>query len=135
MPTSHMEDYLERMYRLIEEKGFARAVDIAEALEIRPSSVTHMLQRLAEKGYVRYEKYRGVQLTTAGRKIGRKMAERHRDLTRLLRLLGVRDENIIFEDVEGIEHHLSSESMQRIRALVQYAEAHPEWWAQLLDDS
>lgn len=128
-----MEDYLERMYRLIEQKGFARAVDIADALEISPSSVTHMLQRLADRGYVRYEKYRGVQLTRAGWRIGRRMVQRHRDLTRLLRLLGVQDEETIYRDVEGIEHHLSSVSMERVRALLRHAERCPGWWAEFSD--
>ncbi len=128
MPSPNMEDYLERMYRLIRDKGFARAVDIAKALDIQPSSVTHMLQKLDEKGYVRYEKYRGVTLTETGRQIGRDMVQRHRDLSKFLRLLGVDDERIIFKDVEGIEHHLSPESMRRIRKLVSYAEENPNWW-------
>lgn len=128
MPTHSVEDYLERMYNLINEKGYARVSDIAEALEIQPPSVTHMLQRLDEEGYVEYEKYRGVTLTEKGEAVGRDIAERHRDLTTLLELLGVEDDELIFRDVEGIEHYLSPESMERIRALVEYARDHPEWW-------
>jgi len=129
VPTSHMEDYLERMYNLIEEKGFARVVDIAQALQISPSSVTNMLQRLDEKGFVSYEKYRGVTLTETGKRIGEDMVKRHRDLTRFLRLLGVEDENVIFEDVEGIEHHLSKESMRCIRKFVNFARVNSGWWS------
>ncbi len=135
MPTPNMEDYLERMYRLIEEKGFARMVDIADALHVQPSSVTHMIQRMDEKGYVRYEKYRGVTLTETGRRIGRKMVRRHRDLTKLLCILGVAGDDVIFEDVEGIEHHLSPRSMRRIREFVHFVESNPEWWQQYLKQS
>ncbi len=135
MPTPNTEDYLERMYRLIEEKGFARMVDIADALHVQPSSVTHMIQRMDEKGYVRYEKYRGVTLTETGRRIGRKMVRRHRDLTKLLCILGVAGDDVIFEDVEGIEHHLSPSSMKRIREFVRFVEANPEWWKQYLAQS
>ena len=135
VPSPNMEDYLERMYRLIEQKGFARVVDIADALDIRPSSVTHMLQRLDDKGYVSYEKYRGVTLTDTGRQIGRDMVERHRDLTRLLRILGVSDEDIIFEDVEGIEHHLSKQSMERIRRFVGFVIDNPGWWRRYTDET
>lgn len=128
MPTHSVEDYLERMYNLINEKGYARVSDIADALEIQPPSVTHMLQRLDEEGYVEYEKYRGVTLTEKGEAVGRDIAERHRDLTTLLELLGVEDDELIFRDVEGIEHYLSPESMERIRALVDFAREHPGWW-------
>lgn len=130
MPTHSVEDYLERMYNLINEKGYARVSDIAEALEIQPPSVTHMLQRLDEEGYVEYEKYRGVTLTEKGEAVGRDIAERHRDLTTLLELLGVEDDERIFRDVEGIEHYLSPQSMERIRALVDYARQNPGWWEQ-----
>lgn len=129
MPSVNMEDYLERMYRLIEDKGFARVVDIANSLDIQPSSVTHMLQRLDEKGYVKYKKYRGVTFTEQGRQIGKKMFERHQDLTKLLRVLGVQREDTIFEDVEGIEHHLSPDSMECIRKFVGFVHAHPKWWS------
>ena len=135
MPTPNMEDYLERMYRLIKEKGFARVVDIADALQVQPSSVTHMIQRMDERGYVRYEKYRGVTLTESGRRIGRKMVRRHRDLTKLLCILGVDGEDVIYEDVEGIEHHLSPHSMKRIREFVRFVESNSEWWEWYLKQS
>lgn len=62
MATASMEDYLERIYQLIEEKGYARVSDIADTLEVHPSSVTKMVQKLDKSGYVIYEKYRGSSL-------------------------------------------------------------------------
>lgn len=70
MPTPSMEDYLERIYKLIDEKGYARVSDIAEGLEVHPSSVTKMIQKLDKDEYLIYEKYRGLVLTSKGKKWG-----------------------------------------------------------------
>ena len=67
MPTPSMEDYLEQIYMLIEEKGYARVSDIAELLGVHPSSVTKMVQKLDREEYLVYEKYRGLMLTAKGR--------------------------------------------------------------------
>ncbi len=119
MPTPSMEDYLERIYSLIEEKGYARVSDIAEALEVHPSSVTKMVQKLDKDKYLVYEKYRGLVLTSKGKKIGKRLVDRHALLENFLRTIGV-DEEHIFRDVEGIEHHLSWESITCIEYLMQY---------------
>ncbi len=131
MTTASREDYLERIYRLEQQKGYARVVDIAASLAFAPSSVTRMVQRLAEQGYVRYERYRGVVLTEKGREVGRRMSRRHDSLERFLRLIGVRDERTIWTDVEGIEHHVSPETMARIRSLTAFLSADPACLARL----
>lgn len=122
MPTPSMEDYLERIYSLIEEKGYARVSDIAEALEVHPSSVTKMVQKLDKDKYLIYEKYRGLVLTPKGKKIGKRLVDRHSLLEEFMRIIGV-DESHIYQDVEGIEHHLSWESITCIEYLVQYFQA------------
>lgn len=119
-----MEDYLERIYTLIEEKGYARVSDIAEALEVHPSSVTKMVQKLDKDQYLVYEKYRGLVLTAKGKKIGKRLVDRHSLLEDFLRIIGVNEENI-FKDVEGIEHHLSWESITCIGYLVRYFHEDP----------
>ncbi|WP_141434072.1 transcriptional regulator MntR [Bacillus sp. 03113] len=121
MPTPSMEDYIEQIYKLIEEKGYARVSDIAEALSVHPSSVTKMVQKLDKDGYLVYEKYRGLILTSRGKKIGKRLVYRHELLEQLLRIIGVKEENI-YIDVEGIEHHLSWDSIDRIGDLVQFFE-------------
>lgn len=125
MPTPSMEDYLENIYKLIEQKGYARVSDIAEALEVHPSSVTKMVQKLDQNKYLVYEKYRGLVLTSKGKKIGKRLVDRHYLLEQFLRLIGV-DEKQIYTDVEGIEHHLSWDSITAIENLVQYLEQNPE---------
>jgi Mn-dependent DtxR family transcriptional regulator len=106
---------------LIEEKGYARVSDIAEALAVHPSSVTKMVQKLDKDEYLIYEKYRGLVLTPKGKKIGKRLVYRHELLEQFLRIIGV-DEEKIYNDVEGIEHHLSWNSIDRIGDLVQYFE-------------
>ncbi|PWW30264.1 DtxR family iron (metal) dependent repressor [Cytobacillus oceanisediminis] len=121
MPTPSMEDYIEQIYMLIEDKGYARVSDIAEALSVHPSSVTKMVQKLDKDEYLVYEKYRGLILTPKGKKIGKRLVYRHELLEQLLRIIGVKEENI-YEDVEGIEHHLSWDAIDRVGDLVQFFE-------------
>lgn len=119
MATPSMEDYIEQIYLLIEEKGYARVSDIAENLSVHPSSVTKMVQKLDQEEYLIYEKYRGLILTPKGKKVGSRLVYRHELLENLLRIIGVKEEHI-YEDVEGIEHHLSWNSIDRIGDLVYY---------------
>lgn len=124
MPTPSMEDYLERIYKLMEEKGYARVSDIAEGLSVHPSSVTKMIQKLDKDNYLIYEKYRGLILTPKGKKMGKRLMERHELLEEFLMTIGVKAENI-YADVEGIEHHLSSDSITCIETLVEYFRRDP----------
>ncbi|MEN0659866.1 transcriptional regulator MntR [Caldifermentibacillus hisashii] len=125
MPTPSMEDYIEQIYLLIENKGYARVSDIAEALSVHPSSVTKMVQKLDRNEYLIYEKYRGLILTPKGKKTGKRLVYRHELLEQFLKMIDVSEENI-YHDVEGIEHHLSWNAIDRIGDLVQYFEENPE---------
>lgn len=124
MPTPSMEDYLEKIYTLISEKGYARVSDIAEALSVHPSSVTKMVRKLDQNKYLVYERYRGLVLTAKGKKIGKRLVDRHDLLENFLEIIGV-DKDQIYEDVEGIEHHLSWDSITCIEYLVQYFNEEP----------
>ncbi|MBO8156125.1 MAG: transcriptional regulator MntR [Bacillaceae bacterium] len=124
MTTPSMEDYIEQIYNLIEAKGYARVSDIAEALNVHPSSVTKMVQKLDRDEYLNYERYRGLVLTAKGKKIGKRLVYRHELLEQFLEIIGV-DQDNIYEDVEGIEHHLSWNAIDRIGDLVQYFEEEP----------
>ncbi|ANU08905.1 manganese transport transcriptional regulator [Planococcus antarcticus DSM 14505] len=126
MPTPSMEDHIEIIYSLIEQKGYARVSDIAEALSVLPSSVTKMVQKLDKDGYLIYERYRGLVLTPKGQKLGKRLLQRHGLLEEFLRSIGVEEERI-YGDVEGIEHHLSWNSIDRIADLVQLLEASPDF--------
>ena len=120
-----MDDYLEQILHLIDEKGYARAIDISRKLEISQASVTNMLQRLDTEGLVKHEKYRGTVLTEEGTRIARAIIERHETLTRFLRLFGI-DEETIYRDVEGMEHHVSRPTLNAIRSIAELLEGDPK---------
>jgi Mn-dependent DtxR family transcriptional regulator len=129
MPTERhtsaaVEDYLERILELINTKGYARVVDIAQSLKISQASVTNMIQRLDAEGLLKYEKYRGLALTTAGEALAQNITRRHQLLTDFLNLLGL-DEEVIYHDVEGMEHHISPTTLRAIEALTQQLQRQP----------
>ena len=119
------QDYLEQIYRLIGAKGYARVADIAAALEIAPASVTAMIKRLDGDGLVVYENYRGVVLTAAGRDLAEEVVKRHDVLARLLRSFGL-DEQTIYQDVEGMEHHISKATLRVLTTLVEELDQNPQ---------
>jgi len=128
--SSTVEDYLERILELINSKGYARVVDIASRLKISQASVTNMVQRLDAEGLLKYEKYRGLVLTSAGARLARKIARRHRLLTDFLKLLGV-DEQVIRHDVEGMEHHISTPTLRAIERLTAQLRRRPAMLSRL----
>jgi Mn-dependent DtxR family transcriptional regulator len=128
--SAAVEDYLERILELINSKGYARVVDIAAALKISQASVTNMIQRLDTEGLLKYEKYRGLILTAAGKNLARKIAHRHKLLTDFLTLRGL-DQRIIYHDVEGMEHHVSPPTLRAIEALTAQLRRRPALRARL----
>ena len=119
------QDYLEQIHRLIGSKGYARVADIAAALEIAPASVTTMIQRLDTEGLGVYETYRGVVLTADGQDIAEEVVKRHEVLARLLRSFGL-DEKTIYQDVEGMEHHISKATLRVLITIVEELERNPK---------
>jgi len=124
VPTPSMEDYLERIYLTIEEKGYVRSRDIAAALDVLPSSVTKMMQKLDEMGLGNYEKYGGFTLTQKGNKLAKRVVETHAILENFLEIIGV--EGNIYEEVERLEHYISKETTVRISMLVDFLNEYPD---------
>jgi Mn-dependent DtxR family transcriptional regulator len=124
-PSQSAEDYLERIHELIVEKGYARVVDIASSLKVKQASVTSMVQKLDELGYLKYEKYRGLVLTDKGRDVATRIQKRHETLSRFFSVLGI-DPETQHRDIEGIEHHLSPETVDLLSDLAQFFEEKPE---------
>ena len=128
--STAVEDYLEQILDLINTKGYARVADIAQGLRISQASVTNMVQRLDAEGLLKYEKYRGLVLTTAGETLARNIMRRHQLLSDFLRMLGI-DEEVIYHDVEGMEHHISPQTLRAIEALRSQLQQHPKLVAQI----
>jgi Mn-dependent DtxR family transcriptional regulator len=132
--STAVEDYLERILELIDSKGYARVVDIAALLDISQASVTNMVQRLDAEGLLKYEKYRGLVLTTAGEKLARNIACRHQLLTDFLKQLGIPDD-VIYHDVEGMEHHISPQTLRAIESLTGQLKRQPALLNRVIADS
>jgi Mn-dependent DtxR family transcriptional regulator len=124
--TPREEDYVEVIYELMREKGYARAVDISANLHVRSPSVTRMLQKLHASDLLVYERYRGIMLTEKGERLAKSVRERHGILVRFLRLLGVNPETA-HRDAEGLEHSLHPATIERLSHLVRVLEDNPAW--------
>ena len=124
-PSQTAEDYLERIHELIQEKGYARVVDIASSLDVKQASVTSMVQKLGELGYLNYEKYRGLVLTEKGRAVATGIQQRHETLARFFSLFGL-DAETQQRDIEGIEHYLSPATVEMLSDLAAFFEKNPE---------
>jgi Mn-dependent DtxR family transcriptional regulator len=122
---SRLEDYLEVIYHLIHDKGYANTVDIAENLHVKPPTVSSMLQRLAAKDYLVHERYRGIRLTEKGAKIAKSVISRHSIVAELLSMLGVED-GAAYQDTEGIEHHLQPVTIRKVGGLVDFLRKNPK---------
>lgn len=126
--SRRIEEYLETIYGIVKQKGRARTKDIAGAMNVNPSTVTEMIQKLEEKGYVEYEKYGGVALTKQGREIVKNLEEKHTTLRNFFMLLGV-DEEIADSDACKIEHVASNETIEILTKFVEFVEKYskPRW--------
>ena len=122
--TDRMEDYLEVIYELVEQKGYATTVDISTYLNVSAPSVTKMTQRLDETGYLKYEKYRGIRLTDEGVRIAQNIRNRHGLLAEFFKMIGV-DEESANSDAEGIEHHLHPETIKRLEDFMNVIKKYP----------
>lgn len=134
MITPTMEEVLYRIHFLIEGKGYARVTEIAETLHVMPSNITKMIQKLHQHGLVRYEKYRGVVLTEAGKRIVQHIKEKHVVLERFFDLIGM-EEKQTQEETCTLGNHMSNLTVTRISLLLQFFDCHPTIIQQFMDFS
>lgn len=109
-----IDDYVELISDLIREVGEARQVDIAARLGVSQPTVAKMLKRLASVGLIEMIPWRGVFLTPEGEKLAQESRERHQLVENFLLVLGVSPE-IARRDAEGMEHHVSEETLVKFR--------------------
>lgn len=123
------EDYLEAIFEISQEKGYARVRDISQKLDIRPPSVVEMVKKLDGLGYVVHKKQEGVFLTSKGEEIGRVIKDRHDTIKAFLMLIGV-PEPIADIDACIMEHKLDTRTVEQIKNLVKFVHFgpdHPPW--------
>ena len=108
--TELAEDYVELVSHLIATNGEARAVEIARRLGVTHVTVAKTISRLQRAGLVTTRPYRSIFLTEAGSQLAQEAHRRHQIVVRFLQAIGVR-EDIARADAEGIEHHVSRETL------------------------
>lgn len=111
-----IEDYVELIADLIDDGREARKVDIAARLGVAQPTVSKMINRLEASALVSQRPYRGVFLTEAGQALAESCRKRHHIVGSFLRAIGVSEE-IARRDAEGIEHHVSEETLEAFRRL------------------
>jgi Mn-dependent DtxR family transcriptional regulator len=123
--SSRMEDYLEIISELVELKGYATTLDISRYMNVSAPSVTKMLQRLDEGGFLEYEKYHGINLTIKGIQVAENIRQKHGILLEFFEILGV-GYNTANQDTEGIEHHLNPKTIKQLRKFITFLKANPK---------
>src|SRR5690606_22187215 len=111
------EDYVEAISEVLAEKGVCRVIDLARRFDVSHVTVTKIVARLKEGGLVVTEPYKPLELTETGRRLAAKTRRRHEVVFNFLRAIGV-SEATAATDSEGIEHHVSPETLEVMRAFV-----------------
>jgi len=125
MTTRNMEDYLEAIWNLQNKKGYVKAKDIAERLEVSRPSVSGMIKKLSENSYILYEKYGGIVFTEKGKKLAQEIKRRHNLLVEFLKIIGV-DEQNAQTDACKLEHDVSPETITCLLEFVEFISLLPE---------
>jgi DtxR family Mn-dependent transcriptional regulator len=118
--TAPVEDYLKAIRELEETSGgkSVATTELAARIGVAPPSATGMVRRLAEQGWVDHERYRGVRLTDAGRRVADRMLWRHLVIEQyLVRVLGLAPE-LVHDEAERLEHAASDGLVDRMAAAV-----------------
>ncbi len=123
--SESLEDYLEIILQLSQEKGAARVKDIADRKGVRMASVTGALKRLAKEKLIDYRVRETVTLTSEGAELAHRVLQRHEFITRFLRdILGV-SADVAERDACSIEHTISLETLDRLAGFVEFLKVCP----------
>ena len=114
--TELAEDYVEAIAEIEAERGVCRAVDLARLFSVSAVTATKTIGRLQRDGFVDTAPYKPVTLTPLGASLARKARRRHEIVYRFLRSLGI-SERVAAADAEGIEHHVSAQTLKRFEAV------------------
>ena len=118
--TEALEDYLEAIYDIIDDKGGVRVKDIAVRLNVKNSSVTVALRNLRDSDFIHYEPYGVISLTDSGREEARRLSETHQVFRKFfVRTLGV-DKDAADETACRLEHMMSPEVMARFLQFMKF---------------
>ena len=120
-----MEDYLEAIANLHEERRVVRVNQISQALGVKMPSVTSALKRLSEQGLVVHEKYGYVELTPEGEKAAKDVEKRHSVLIKFLTEILEVDPETAKKDSCRMEHAISSQTFKKLMKFIEFVENRP----------
>ena len=115
------EDYLEAILTLQQQKGQVRSVDVAAHMHYSKPSISIAMKKLREQGYVRMDESGLLSLTEEGKAVADRIYERHQVVKKVLLLIGVEEEEAA-EEACKIEHAISDNTLEKIKAFVERAE-------------
>lgn len=116
--SATLEDYLELIYETIQDKSTIKAIDIAKKFNISRASVTEALQRLEQKGYIKYGRYQPISLTDKGSDLAKDIIYKHETLKKFfVSLLNLSQEEAELNACK-IEHIITPTAFERIKEYV-----------------
>ncbi len=119
------QDYVEAVAEIVFRDGECRVKDLAEIVGVSHVTVTRVIARLQDEGLVITEPYRPIRLTAEGERLAAETRKRHEIVLAFLKKLGV-PEPAASRDAEGIEHHVSRETLKRMARFVQSPDVPPD---------
>lgn|SRR5690606_38012594 len=122
--SQSQEDYIKTIFKLQKDEPVS-TMDIAQAADVAPATVTKALKKLAEMGLVSYRSYQGVTLTAAGRKVALEVIRHHRLLELYLKEVMGYSWDRLHEEAEHLEHHISEEFEDRLDEMLGYPTSDP----------
>ena len=118
--SKNIEDYVKTLYSITMSSGVASTNEISHRLNVAPASVTEMLKKLDEKGYIKYSPYQGAVLTNIGLKFGEKMTRKHRLLERFLYDNLKLDKERVHAQACEMEHTLNDETERALCKILKH---------------
>lgn len=119
------EDYLKAVYHLSNGGAPVSTTALAEILAVAPASVSGMIKRLSEQGWLEHVPYRGVELTAEGRRVALRMLRRHRLIEAyLVEFLGYTWDTV-HDEAERLEHAVSDLMVERMATALGHPHVDP----------
>ena len=126
MTRRSIEDYLKTIYDLSQTEQPVSTTDISRRLKVAPASVTEMLKKLAEKGYITHSPYHGTRLTKNGKRIAEKIVRKHRLLERFLHDVLKVERTQVHDQACGMEHSLSDDAAESLCRFLRHPDRCPD---------
>ncbi|MEF8836171.1 MAG: metal-dependent transcriptional regulator [Candidatus Thermoplasmatota archaeon] len=125
MRRKTLEEYLEVIYLIQKREDHAKTGKISSELDVKPPSVTEMLRKLEEEGYLEYERYEGARLTKDGEEIARNLMISQETISDFLEIIGVEGEQAELDACE-LEHHISKDTLEKLKKFIEFIDDAPD---------